>query len=483
MKNYDIIAIGSGSSMNIVPAYLDRDPKFRAAVIDKDDPGGICLTRGCIPTKMLVYPAELLRLIQEAEKFGIDASIKKIDFQKVMGRMRSHIKPQIEGIRKGLGHSDNIDYYPVAAEFIAPYTLKVGKETIKSKFILLCLGSEIAIPPVKGLDKIKYHTSNTILEINKLPDTIVIIGGGYVAAEYGHFFSAMGSKVTIVGRNPQFLPGEETEISRFAIEQMSGHMKIVTNHEIIEAQSGMLGKKTLIAKDRKSGKTVSFTADEVLVATGRVPNTAMLHPEKSGIELDAKGWVKTNEYMETTQPGIWAFGDANGKHLFKHVANEESIVTYYNAVLGKKMPMDYHAVPHAVFTYPEIAGVGMTQAEAVKVHGETGVLIGFHKYEDTAKGTAMDADGFVKVIVSASDKKILGAHIVGPQASVLIQEIINLMYTPSGSILPLTKAMHIHPALSEVVERACGRFMSVAQYEHFQMHERGEAHVEPAHHH
>ncbi|MFO7618802.1 MAG: dihydrolipoyl dehydrogenase [Thermoplasmata archaeon] len=482
MKEYDIIAIGSGSSMNIIPAMLSKDPKLRAAVIDKDDPGGICLTRGCIPTKMLVHPAEIVRIIQDAGKFGIDAPIKKIDFQRVMARMREHVKPQIEGIRKGLGSSQNLDYYPVAAEFVGPYTLKVGGETIKSKLMLLCLGSEVAIPPIPGLEKAKYHTSDTILDINKLPESLAIIGGGYVAAEYGHFFSAMGSKVTIIGRNSQFLPNEEPEISDFALKQMSKHMRILTNQEVIEAQSGMLGKKSVIARDRKTGKAVSIPADEILVATGRAPNTGILHPERSGVEVDAKGWIKVNERMETTQPGIYAFGDATGKHLFKHVANYESIVVYYNAILKRPMAADYHAVPHAIFTHPEIAGVGMTQAQAVKALGEDNILMGFYKFQDTAKGMAMDADGFVKVIVQADNRKILGAHIIGPDASILIQEIINLMYTKSGSILPLNDAMHIHPALPEVVERACQRLMSVAQYEHMQMHERGEAHEEPHHH-
>ena len=140
MKEYDVIAIGTGSSMNIVPAFLQRNPGARAAVIDKDDPGGICLTRGCIPTKMLVYPADLVRVIEEAGKFGIDAPIRKIDFGKVMARMRQHVRPQIEAIRRGLGGSDDIDYYPTTAEFVAPYTLKVGDETIRSKLIFLCLG-------------------------------------------------------------------------------------------------------------------------------------------------------------------------------------------------------------------------------------------------------------------------------------------------------------------------------------------------------
>ncbi len=483
MKEYDVIAIGSGSSMNIISALQGSDPELRAAVIDKDDPGGICLTRGCIPTKMLVYPAELVRIIQEAGKFGIDAPIKKIDFKKIMGRMRSHVQPQIEGIRAGLGRSPGIDYYPAVAEFIAPYTLKVGKETIKSNFILLCLGSEVLVPPIPGLDRVKYLTSDTVLGIDRLPDSIAIIGGGYIAAEYGHFFSALGSKVTIIGRNPRLLPKEEPEVSELALKMMSRHMDIATNQEVIEVQGTLAGKKKVVAKDRATGRTFAVSADEVLVAVGRAPNTNILHPERAGIELDSRGWVKVDEFLETSQPGIWAFGDANGRHLFKHVANYESGIVYYNAVQKKRVPADYHAVPHAVFAHPEIAGVGMTEAEAVKAHGEDKILIGHYKYEDTAKGMAMGAEGyFAKIIVEASGRKILGAHIIGPHASILIQEIVNLMYTPSGSIIPATKGMHIHPALSEVVERACQRLMSVAQYRHLQQHERGEAHEEHHHH-
>ncbi len=482
MKKYDIIAIGSGSSMNIIPAFLRSRPGAKAAVIDKDDPGGICLTRGCIPTKMLVYPAELVRTIHEAGKFGIDAPIRKVDFRKVMGRMRSHVRPQIESIRKGLGSSDDIDYYPMAAEFTAPYTLKVGKETITSKLILLCLGSEVLVPPIPGLDKSKYHTSDTVLDMEKLPESMIIIGGGYIAAEYGHFFSAMGSKVTILGRNQQFLPREEPEVSALALRSMSAHMTIVTGQEVVEVQAGMMGKKKVIAKDRGTGKTVAFSGEEILVAAGRKPNTEILHPERAGIQVDGKGWIKVNEHMETTQPGIWAFGDATGKHLFKHVANYESMVVYYNAVLGKKMAADYHAVPHAIFSYPEIAGVGMTEKEAIQAVGEENILIGFHKYADTAKGMAMDAEGFVKVIAESGNRRILGAHIIGPQASVLIQELVNLMYTPTGSMMPAVNGMHIHPALGEVVERACQRLMTPAQYAHLQMHERGEAHQEHKHH-
>ena len=202
-----------------------------------------------------------------------------------------------------------------------------------------------------------------------------------------------------------------------------------------------------------------------MIASGRRSNSHILHPERSGIATTPEGWIRVDEYLETTQPGIWAFGDANGKHLFKHVANYESIVVYYNAILGRKISADYHAVPHAVFTMPEIAGVGMSECEATAVHGKENILIGFKKYEDTAKGQAMNVhDCFVKVIMLARDHSILGAHIIGPQASVLIQEVINLMYTSDGNADTIAHVMHIHPSLTEVVQRAVQLPMNVDEY-------------------
>ena len=468
MKKYDLIVIGTGSAMNIASALMNRKHDMKVAVIDKDEPGGICLTRGCIPTKILLYPADLVRMIQSAGELGISVDIKKVDFQLIMNRMRELIGEDIESIRRGLSHSPNIDYYKDIAEFTGPYRLKVGKKEITSKLILLCTGSKPSIPDIKGLSKINYHTSDTILEIAKLPESMVILGGGYIGAEYGHFFSAMGTEVTILGRNPRFLPQEEPEVSALAKKELSRHMTILTDHEVVEVSKGLTGKrKNVVAKDRKTGKKVTVTAEEIFVATGRVSNSDILHPEKADIDVDKNGWIVVNEYMQTSQPGIWAFGDANGKYLFKHVANYESRVVFYNAVLKRKMKADYHAIPHAVFTHPEIAGVGMTEAEAVKNYGDNRVLVGIQKYEDTAKGMAMNIkDYFVKVIVDGESNKILGAHIIGPQASVLIQEIINLMYTSDRSIMPIHEGMHIHPALSEVVERAFGALIPVGHRHH-----------------
>jgi len=465
MREYDLIAIGSGSAMNIVSALIQENPHMKIAVIDKDEPGGICLTRGCIPSKLLLYPAELVRTVGRAGEFGVEVDIRKIDFETVMERMRTLIGGDINMIRQGLSHSENIDYYPAIAEFVGPYTLKVGDETIKSKMIFLCTGSKPIIPPIKGLEKVGYLTSDTVLKMNRLPESIAIVGGGYIAAEYGHFFSAMGSKVTIIGRNPQFLKQEEPEVSALAKKELEKHMTILTNHEVREAEKTSMDKKQLVAVNRENGEKAVITADEILTATGRGPNTDVLHPERGGVETDKRGWITVNEYMETSQPNIWAFGDANGRQLFKHAANYESIIVYYNAILRKKVKVDYHAIPHAVFTYPEIASVGLREKEAIETYGKDNVLIGIHRYENTAKGEAMGVkDYFVKVIVEKETMKILGAHIIGPYASVLIQEIINLMYTPEQSAEPIINGMHIHPALNEVVERAFRSLMPPDQY-------------------
>jgi len=471
MKEYDLIAIGSGSAMNVVDAMLQRDPNIKVAVVDKDEPGGICLTRGCIPSKILLYPAELVRIMERANTFGIDLKIEKVDFAKVMKRMRTLIDEEIDSIRQGLTGSENIDYYHMPAEFVGPYTLKVGGETITSKMFLLCTGSKPVIPPIRGLEQTGYQTSDTILHQTQLPESVAVIGGGYIAAEYGHFLSAMGSKVSIIGRNRQFLSQEEPEVSALATRELGRHMTILTNCEVTQAERTQEGRKKIVAVNRQTGETKMIIADEILVASGRGPNTDILNPEKAGIKTDEKGWISVNEYLETSQPNVWAFGDADGRHLFKHVANYESIIVYYNAVLKRRIRVDYHAVPHAVFTYPEIASVGLKQVEAAKQYGEDRILIGFQRYEDTAKGEAMDLkDYFVKVILERDSSRILGAHIIGPYASSLIQEIVNLMYTPDQSARPLIDAMHIHPAMSEVVQRAFQSTMTTEQYLHLLQH-------------
>ncbi len=460
--------------MNIVGAMIQENPEIKIAVIDKDEPGGICLTRGCIPSKIMLYPAELVRTLDEAEELGVDVEVKRVSYERIMKRMRALIDRDIDSIRDGLSGSQNIDYYHETAEFVAPYKLAVGGRVIGGKLFFLATGSRPVIPHIAGLDSTPYYTSDSIIrmEMKKLPASMVIIGGGYIAAEFGHFFSALGSNVTILGRNAQFLPEEEPEVSALAKKVMGRHMTIVTGHEVSKVAGKAGALKRVTAMDRSSGKTQVFEAEEIIVATGRGPVNDILHPERGGVRTTKDGWIEVNDYLETSQPNVWALGDADGKYLFRHVANYESEIVYYNAVLKRKVKVDYRAIPRAVFAYPEVASVGMREKEAVHTHGKENVLIGFYRYEDTAKGEAMAVhDYFVKVIVDSRTQEILGAHIVGPHASVLIHEIIVAMYAPTRSSRIVDQAIHIHPALSEVVQRAFGGLMGVDEYHHHVMGE------------
>ncbi len=462
MKEYDIISIGTGSAMSIVTQALNDDPDLDIAVIENEKPGGICLTRGCIPSKMMLYPAEVVNQILEAKRFGIDVDIQSIDFEEVMERMRDHVNPQSKSIEKNLKQSPDFDFYQTEAEFVDDYTLRVDDKKIKGEKIILGIGSRPAIPPIDNLEKVKYLTSKTLLELGELPESVTVIGGGYIAAEYGYFLAMMGSEVKIIGRNSQFVPSEEKEVSEILAKKLSRYMDIYTGYEAKKVKE-KVGKKWVLAEDG-NGKKTKVKSEELLVATGRRSNSDILKPEKSGVQTDKKGWIKVNTHMRTSKKNIWALGDATGEYMFKHVANYEAKIVYENAIEGKKSTIDYHAVPHAVFTYPQVASVGMKEKEASEEHD---ILIGYYPFEDTAKGSAMDVeDYFVKVIVDSADYRILGAHIVGPEASILIQEIINLMYTKNQTFLPIYHGMHIHPSLSEVVERAFSNLHSHSHEHH-----------------
>jgi len=210
-----------------------------------------------------------------------------------------------------------------------------------------------------GIEKAKYLTNESVLELKKKPDSIVIVGGGYIAAEYGHFFHSMGTEVTIVQREKLMLPNEEPEISALITRNYTERMKLYLNHEAVEIRN-----KSVIIKDRDSGEKKELSADKVMIAAGRVSNSDILMPEKSGIALDERGYIRVNKYLETSKKGIFAFGDAIGKQMFRHVANMEAQIAANNAFHKDRVPMDYSAAPHAVFSYPQIASVGMKEKDA-----------------------------------------------------------------------------------------------------------------------
>ncbi len=449
MKEYDIIAFGTGSSMNIVSALIERNPRLRVAVIENEKAGGICLTRGCIPSKMLAYPAELIQDIRRAGDFFIDVKITGVDGNSLLRRVQQDVDKESKMIEHSLRHHPRIDYYDKTGVFVGDHIVEVNGKEIYGEKILLCTGSKPLIPPIEGLKDVGYITNREFFySLKKLPKSIVIIGGGYVSLELGHFMAMFGVDVKVVEMLPDIIMTEEPEARRLVRRELAKDIKFYLGYKAKEVRKSM-GKKVVVAENRE-GATIEIKGEEIMVATGRAP-WKETNVEKTGVRTDKKGWIITDEFMRTSAENIWACGDANGKYLFKHVANYESEIVFYNAFRNANMKVDYHAVPHAIFTHPQVAGVGMKEEEARKKHD---ILIGEYKYENTAMGEAMRIhDYFVKVIIDRDTYRILGATIVGPQASVLIQEIINLMYTrdQAGAMY---RALHIHPAMSEVVQRA-----------------------------
>jgi dihydrolipoamide dehydrogenase len=248
------------------------------------------------------------------------------------------------------------------------------------------------------------------------------------------------------------IPNAEPEISELLKKQLMKRMNIYLNTEVLEVKK-QGDKITVVGEDSLTGKVITETSEKVFVAAGRKSNADLLKVENTGVKTDTRGYILVNEYLETSKKNIWAFGDAIGKAMFKHVANEEAVIAWQNAFHDHKTKMEYHTIPYAVFTYPEIAVVGMTEEEAKKNHT---ILVGRARYSDVAKGGAMmEHDGFTKAIIDKQSGKILGFHIIGPYAPMLIQEVINAMAL-GGDISLLAHGLHIHPALPELILRTLG---------------------------
>jgi dihydrolipoamide dehydrogenase len=474
MKQYDMLVLGSGAGANVASDAYEQG--MTVAIVDNDRFGGTCLNRGCIPTKILTYVADLIMEIRNAERVNLKANVEEVDFSALMTRMRHETWDESEEMERSFGKVEGYDFYKGTGEFVGPYTMDVNNERIKAQHVVIASGARPVIPNVPGLEKVQYFTNKTILEVDDIPKSMIIIGGGFIAVEFGHFFSAIGTEVTILQRAPSLIVQEDNDVSELLRSELSKRMRILLNNEVVAVgEAG--GLKTVTSLDHESGAKKDFKAETLLVAAGRRSNADLFKPEKTGVKVDKDGWVIVDDYFRTSQKNIWAFGDALGRQMFRHVANQQSGIVWHNISetikpaegrVPKLAKMDYHAIPRAVFTYPAIATVGMTLQDA-KQSGRP-LLVGKADYTSVAKGIAMgNPQGFVRVICDAEQGAILGATIIGPEAPTLIQEITNLMNSGNGDFYPMFGAIHIHPALNEVVQRAFGALAPI-DHEHTHQH-------------
>jgi len=448
VQEFDLIIVGSGSGNSIPSADFDD---WNIAIIEKGVFGGTCLNVGCIPSKMLVYTADVAEQVRHASIYGVDASIDRVRWPDIVERVFGRIDPIAQGGQQyRTEQCDNITVFRGEARLVEAKVIDVNGERITASNIVLGAGARVAVPTILGIDDGPYETSDTIMRITDLPEKLVVFGGGYIAAELGHVFQALGVDVTIINRSDRLLRLEDDDISTRFTEVMGRRFDLrlgTSDHKV------SYGPNSATVSFVRDGVAESVSGDVLLVATGRTPNGDQLNAAGVGIETEGPR-VLADSAGRTNVEGVWAFGDLSNTHQLKHLANYEVRTIQHNLLHPDDLRHTrYDLTPHAVFGNPQIASVGLTERDAV----EQGLSIrtAIKDYGSTAYGWAMeDSDGFCKLIADSESRLLLGAHIIGPQASTLIQQLIQGMAFGQTVDEMASGMMYIHPALTEVVENA-----------------------------
>ena len=449
-ETFDLIIVGSGSG-NSIPSYLDD---WKIAIVERGVYGGTCLNVGCIPSKMFVLPADAALAARNNDKLNIDTQFNGADFGAIRDRVFGRIDSISEGGRDYRANgSENVTLLEGTARFVGDKQLVVDmnddgpQRFITAPKMLLAAGARPVTPPIPGLVETGFHTSDTIMRLPELPKRLGIIGGGFIAVEMGHVFSGLGSDVTLINRSMGLLRGFDDDITARFIEMFEQRVDLKLGHVPTHVERTDEGIVITSGGER-------IVVDELLVATGREPNSDLLDVESGGLECHHRGTVTVDDTMATNVEGVWAIGDIANSYQLKHLANAEATVAFWNLSHPDDIRhQSYKAVPAAVFSNPQVASVGLTEQEARKQG--LPISVGKRDYAGTAYGWAIvDETSFAKVIVNTETGLFVGAHILGPQAATLIQPIIQAMELDTPAETVARSVFYIHPALTEVVENA-----------------------------
>lgn len=460
--HFDLCIIGSGSGLSLIDDDING---WRIALIDDgvgptDLFGGTCLNAGCIPTKMLALPARYATAPAQARRVDAEVEFHGVDFTALQSRTFGRTDAISESGLAGLVARENVDVIHGSATFVDAHTIQVGQRTISADRIVLAAGSRPRSLTVTGFDEpylqAFVHTSDTIMRVEELPRRLLIIGGGVEAVEFSHTFAGLGCHVSVIARSAPLLRKHEPEVAELVTAELGERVVLRLNQEVTALEPNESGGVVLFTQD-VHGIEYSYQADAVLVCVGRVPNGDQLRLDRAGLTLDAQGFVSADEYQRTSVPHIWALGDICTPAMLKHQANRQARVVKANLLAerdGRQLQaIGSDPVPQGVFGEPEVATVGMTCAQL----DSAGIdhISYLHQYAWTAYGWALNDEGhLVKLVADPAGRRLLGAQIVGPQASTLIQPVIQAMAFDQ-SIEEVSRGQYwIHPALTEVVENA-----------------------------
>jgi pyruvate/2-oxoglutarate dehydrogenase complex dihydrolipoamide dehydrogenase (E3) component len=444
MQSYDAIVIGSGQAGNPLSQKL-AERGWAVALIERDNLGGTCVNTGCTPTKTMVASAQVAYYASNAAKWGVHTGQVSVNLSEIVARKERVVDRSRSGLEKKVEQQKKIHLYRGNARFIGPHQVRVGEEVLQGERIFINTGTRPNVPQLDGLAGIDFLDNASIMQLTEVPEHLIVLGGGYVGLEFGQMFRRFGSRVTIVHREDQILPHEDADIAKAlkeVLEEEGLRFVLSATTTRVEKQDGGV---TLTVE--REGSTEKVSGSHLLVATGRRPNTDHLGLQDAGVQTDQRGFVRVNNRLETTTPGIWALGDVKGGPAFTHISYNDFQIVYANLIEGKALTIDHRLVPYAVFTDPQLGRVGLTEKEA----RAAGKRLKIGKIPMTWVARAIERDetaGLMKLVVDADTDRILGAAILASEGGELVQILHAVMLAGSPYTL-LKGAIYIHPTLAE----------------------------------
>jgi pyruvate/2-oxoglutarate dehydrogenase complex dihydrolipoamide dehydrogenase (E3) component len=448
MTKYDAILVGSGQAANPLARKLAA-AGWKTALVERQWVGGTCVNVGCTPTKTMIASGRVAYLVKRSAEFGIRSSASGVDVETFLRRKNSVVQTFREGSTKSLLNTPHLDLIFGTAAFSGTKEIAVVKadgsrETLTAGYIFLNAGAHPFIPPIPGLNDIPYLTSTSILDLHEIPTHLAIIGGGYVALEFGQLYRRLGSQVTIVEPNPRFLSKEDEDIAaeiRRILEEDG--IQILTGTQV----AGVAREGGVRVELEKQTARTSITASHVLVASGRRPDTAGLHVAAAGIALDEHGYIAVNSRLETNVPGIFALGDVKGGPQFTHVSWNDHLIVYKNLIEKANLSIENRVPVYCLFTDPELGRVGLTETEARAKGLNIKVATMPASYVARAFENG-ETRGLLKVIVNADDRKILGAAMLISGGGELMS-IVQMAMTGGVTYDTVRDGMYAHPTFAE----------------------------------
>jgi pyruvate/2-oxoglutarate dehydrogenase complex dihydrolipoamide dehydrogenase (E3) component len=444
---YDAIIIGTGQAGPSLAVRL-ASTGMKVAIVERKRFGGTCVNNGCIPTKTLVANARVAHMARRASDYGvmIDSSVS-VDMKKVKERKDAVVRRSNEGLEKWLKSTENLTVYEGHARFAGTHQVRIGDDLLEADKIFINVGGRASTPPLPGLDQVRYLHNSTMMDVNFLPEHLIVIGGSYVGLEFAQMYRRFGSEVTIVEMAPRLIQREDEDVSeavRTILE--SEGIKIRLSAECISLENR--GDKVAVNVDCSSGDKTAL-GSHVLLAVGRVPNTADLGLENARIAMDQRGYIRVDDQLRTNVAGIYALGDCNGRGAFTHTSYNDYEIVADNLLDGDQRRVSDRITAYALYIDPPLGRAGMTETEVRKSGRKA--LIGTRPMERVGRAVEKgETQGFMKVLVDAGTKEILGAALLGIECDEVIHSILDVMYAKAPYTV-IQRAMHIHPTVTELI--------------------------------